>query len=585
MSMQLPQCSSFKQILGPDSSMVYAFDCRDHVFTKNMSHVTTDNWIFALDQGFLFPNSKDSRGNDFSIRYLNRCFFYEKDLHKFGLATLNWKRSQWTYEALACLPGMGYWPNLVKPYSPSCEKCSPGWYGQNSKCNKCPAGTSTNNSMSISITNCSVCTLNRNKGDCVVLSDNTAVCQCYRPGYYRDSSGICSVLSAIEIATLSSSEFVLLLAVIGVLLLLRKAHQAKGQKENKLRTLENVWEISFREIELKSRIDTKVRGAYGEVYSGVYRGLPVAIKKLEYYQMQLIKRSKFEFFREIAVMMSIRHPNIVMFYGGGNFQDGTPFLVLEMMERGSLRAVLGDESIELTNEDKFCFALDGCRGMNYLHQTNPPRVHRDLKSANLLVSGNWVVRVADFGSARLLQSNPEEVHPQKKDKVLGRNSVQADDVIESRPLLEENETSPMTLEVGTTQWLAPEVLQNFPYGASVDVYRYIGFIITKCIVQHLSFSYGVVMWEIWTKNIPYEEQRLTSTELKEAIVSGLKPPLDENFPVELSRIIEQCWNKDGRCRPTFADVEEIVEKLVPFDYSVSKRKKAEGTEVSLEGND
>ncbi|XP_042503693.1 serine/threonine-protein kinase CTR1-like isoform X1 [Macadamia integrifolia] len=46
-------------------------------------------------------------------------------------------------------------------------------------------------------------------------------------------------------------------------------------------------------------------------------------------------------------------------------------------------------------------ALDVARGMNYLHNRNPPIVHRDLKSSNLLVDKNWIVKVGDFGLSKL----------------------------------------------------------------------------------------------------------------------------------------------------------------------------------------
>ena len=89
-------------------------------------------------------------------------------------------------------------------------------------------------------------------------------------------------------------------------------------------------------------------------------------------------------------------------------------------------------------------------------------------SANLLVSLDWIVCVADFGSARLVESSKEAPSRRKDQGQRGRRASVTDINIE--PLID-SQRSAMTLKVGTMQWLAPEVLSRKPYGASVDVYR------------------------------------------------------------------------------------------------------------------
>ena len=352
-----------------------------------------------------------------------------------------------------------------------CSRCTSGSYSFNgSQCLNCPFGVKTAKNGSASILECKICTEEGRRrcqqGTCLV-TNNRMKCVC-NPGYNRDSEGYCTVKSKIQIASLSSTGAILLVVVTGISIILYKLYQIKKRNEANIKSFENVWNIGFEEIKFDKRLDTEISGAFGEVYRGTYRQIAVAIKKFQLYQMQIIKRSRAEFAREIEVMKTIRHPNVVMFFGGGKFRDGTPFLVMELMHRGSLTAILHNSSIVLQNETKFSFALDGARGMSYLHRMNPPRVHRDLKSANLLVSLDWTVRVADFGSARLVESSKEAPSRRKDQRQRGRRVSETD--IEIEPLLDSQRTA-MTLEVGTMQWLAPEVLARKPYGASVDVYR------------------------------------------------------------------------------------------------------------------
>ncbi|CAH8270092.1 unnamed protein product [Arabidopsis lyrata] len=80
-----------------------------------------------------------------------------------------------------------------------------------------------------------------------------------------------------------------------------------------------------------------------------------------------------EFLREVAIMKRLRHPNIVLFMGAVT-QPPNLSIVTEYLSRKKL-----DERRRLS------MAHDVAKGMNYLHNCNPPIVHRDLKSPNLLV--------------------------------------------------------------------------------------------------------------------------------------------------------------------------------------------------------
>jgi serine/threonine protein kinase len=73
--------------------------------------------------------------------------------------------------------------------------------------------------------------------------------------------------------------------------------------------------------------------------------------------------------------------------------DGAPFLVTELMTRGSLRGILANASLPLPVALRLRMALDTSQGMAFLHTFQPhPMIHRDLKSQNLLVSDLWIVK-------------------------------------------------------------------------------------------------------------------------------------------------------------------------------------------------
>ena len=84
-------------------------------------------------------------------------------------------------------------------------------------------------------------------------------------------------------------------------------------------------------------------------------------------------------------LRSLRHRNIILFFGAGDLAT-SPFLVTEFLARGSLTRVLQDMTIALSSSRKVQFALDAACGIRFLHELQPARIHRDIKSANLLVA-------------------------------------------------------------------------------------------------------------------------------------------------------------------------------------------------------
>lgn len=100
---------------------------------------------------------------------------------------------------------------------------------------------------------------------------------------------------------------------------------------------------------------------------------------------------------EAQLVARLRHPNVLVVHDWGN--DGTPFLVTELLEGGSLRDLL-DRGFRATPSQALQLGLEACRGLDHAHQQD--LVHLDVKPANLLFDHEAQLRVADFGLARAI---------------------------------------------------------------------------------------------------------------------------------------------------------------------------------------
>lgn len=110
--------------------------------------------------------------------------------------------------------------------------------------------------------------------------------------------------------------------------------------------------------------------------------------------------------KEASLMTHMHSPYIVQFLG---MTTDPAALVTEYCARGSLNQVLQignsspEKAAELTWARRIGIAADATRGMLYLHNRSPPILHRDLKSANLLVTQSWTAKIADFNLSRIME--------------------------------------------------------------------------------------------------------------------------------------------------------------------------------------
>ncbi|XP_047148388.1 LOW QUALITY PROTEIN: serine/threonine-protein kinase STY17-like [Vigna umbellata] len=176
----------------------------------------------------------------------------------------------------------------------------------------------------------------------------------------------------------------------------------------------DVWELDTNQLKYENKVGS---GSFGDLYRGTYCSQDVAIKVLkpERISTDMLK----EFAQEVYIMRKIRHKNVVQFIGACT-RPPNLCIVTEFMSRGSLYDFLHKQRGVFKLPSLLKVAIDVSKGMNYLHQNNI--IHRDLKTANLLMDENEVVKVADFGVARV-----------------------------------QTQSGVMTAETGTYRWMAPEV--------------------------------------------------------------------------------------------------------------------------------
>ncbi|KAM7256576.1 hypothetical protein ACFE04_012317 [Oxalis oulophora] len=205
-------------------------------------------------------------------------------------------------------------------------------------------------------------------------------------------------------------------------------------------------EILWEDLQIGERIGI---GSYGEVYRADLHGTDVAVKK--FLDQDFSGNALAEFKCEIEIMLRLRHPNIVLFMGAVTRPPHFS-IVTEFLLKGSLFGLLHGPQPLLGLKRRMRMAFDVAKGMNYLHRSNPVIVHRDLKTPNLLVDKNWIVKVCDFGLSRFMH------HTFLSSKA----------------------------SCGTAEWMAPEVLRNEPANEKCDVY-----------------SFGVILWELVTLRVPW----------------------------------------------------------------------------------
>ncbi|TMW66837.1 hypothetical protein Poli38472_011953 [Pythium oligandrum] len=262
------------------------------------------------------------------------------------------------------------------------------------------------------------------------------------------------------------------------------------------------------------------RGGYGEVFRGTYQDRGVAIKRLLPERRKDLAQIE-AFFTEVKLMSTLEHERVVRFVGVAWDSLSDLCVLTELMEGGDLRTVLNRfETVERRSHGfdfvKVRIAVHVAHALTYLHSLQPVVLHRDLKSRNILLDSQLNAKVTDFGVAR------------------------------------ERIDSTMTAGVGSSLWMAPEVMLGERYNEKADV-----------------FSYGVVLSELDTHVTPYTHatepgtgRKLPETAILQMVSLGrLRVEFSSSAYPELVELALACVAVNPADRPTAAEVLHRVHQI------------------------
>ena len=254
-------------------------------------------------------------------------------------------------------------------------------------------------------------------------------------------------------------------------------------------------------------------GGFAKVFACQLDGQPAVCKMIP--AEKINDEMTYLLTNECTIWSKLAHRNIVSFYGMASASESV-WLVCEWMPDGSLlelhqklRKAKAPPPSDLGLLTKLSQVADG---MSYLHAMEPPVLHRDLKSANILLSeGVERLAIADFGLARYCAGHGNK----------------------------------MTAETGSYRWMAPEVIRHEQYDERCDVY-----------------SFAILSWEMITYRIPFDQ--LMPVEAAFAVAKeGSRPSIPSYFTNQsITDMIGACWAQEPHQRPSFAKLSKALKEGV-----------------------
>ena len=179
------------------------------------------------------------------------------------------------------------------------------------------------------------------------------------------------------------------------------------------------------------------RGAYGVVYKAIYEGKECVAKEIHEILIEGAAASSNKvsksFIKEVNILSTLRHPNIVHFLGV-HFKEGShmPTLIMEKMWM-NLDTFLS-EKLSIPLLIKVNILKDVACGLMYLHSQEPPILHRDLTTKNILLSKSMSGKLADLGIAKALGNITQQQQHQQLTSAPGNAMVMPPEALQHSPV-------------------------------------------------------------------------------------------------------------------------------------------------------
>jgi len=304
----------------------------------------------------------------------------------------------------------------------------------------------------------------------------------------------------------------------------------KRESENTLAKIEinkSLFKIKYEQIKIRQSIG---KGGFAVVYLGTWQANEVAFKCFQTKHLIAEKDDFTDFEKEVSIMASINHPNIVRFYGA-TIKPPRVGIILEFCKNGSLRCYITKARDTFVLLQRLSLLMGIASAMCYLHERNI--IHRDLKCDNILVDERIVGKLTDFGISKFIA----------------------------------NREATRTKSVGTSCYMAPEVCLGEKYNEKCDI-----------------FSFSIILWETIARDFrPYGSKCQFNISVKVASDPKFRPNLKpillilkntckhHNIIIEM---ISKCWSRDVTERPNFKDVYNTLDNFIKNNekYRIEKKK-------------